>query len=43
MGLSKTTTGLNILQDELKIERTSPEDKIIGVGKPKCWQIYSLQ
>lgn len=32
MGLSKTATGLNILQDELKIERTSPEDKIIALG-----------
>lgn len=35
MGLTKTSTGLEILEQELKIEKTTPNDKIIALaGNP---------
>lgn len=35
MGLTKTSTGLEILEQELKIEKTTPDDKIIALaGNP---------
>jgi len=32
MGLSSASTGINLLQEELKIEKATPEDRIIALG-----------
>ena len=34
MGLSSAATGINLLQEELKIqEKATPEDRIIALGR----------
>ena len=33
MGLTSQSTGVGVLESELKIERTTPDDKVIAVGK----------